>query len=684
MRKSILSLILAAPSAGILLLQLGALPAPSASQPKLGSRKAPILTVDGLTFRDLNKNGVLDKYEDWRLPVDQRVADLVSKMTVEEKAGLMIHTSLAGFTGPNGEVLGLPTSGGRGGAGRGAAGAPSNRAIQGRDNPNSVTPMDSPNPTEVILKRNIRWILVRPNAGESPDITAKFHNSLQEMAEGSRLGIPIVFSSDPRHEARAGETDRAPAISQWPGQLGLAALADPEAVREFGRIAAQELRALGIHCTLSPMADIATEPRWNRVPGTFGEDGELVARLTRAYVEGFQGKQLGPESVMTVTKHWPGDGPVKDGYDPHNSYGKWTIYPGNNFDYHLGPFKAAFAAGTGGIMGGYFIPVGKDTVAINFSAKMVDGLLRNTAGFQGMVVTDWLRNMPWGVEKLSERDRQKTMVLAGVDQIGGDNDPKYILESVKDGGISPARLDLSARRVLKPMFQLGVFENPYVDPDRTKSVVASQKFVEAGYAAQVKSLVLLKNANSLLPAAAKKRVYLENLSKSEAARYATIVDSLREAELAMIRINTPAIVYPFGGTFFARGPVGPVQTVLGNTLAYEGSANQKELEAVKRLAASGIPTLVVVNMDRPAILTEFIDSVAAVIASFNVSDRAVMDVVFGKYSPTGRLPYNLPADMPSVMANAEDLPHDIAEPLFKFGFGLSYAKWRAGQFATAV
>jgi beta-glucosidase len=661
-------------AAGLGFLYMGALPARSASQAKIGARKAPTLTVDGLTFKDLNKNGTLDKYEDWRLPVDARVADLVSKMTVEEKAGLMIHTSLAGFTGPNGEVLGLPATPARGGAGRGAAGSggPVNRAIQGRDNPNNVTPMDTPNPTETILKRNIRWILVRPNAGESPEITARFHNSLQEMAEGSRLGIPLVCSSAPRPEARGGAAPNRPTISQWPGQLGLAAIGDPEATREFGRIAAQELRAIGIQCTLSPMADIASEPRWNRVPGTFGEDPATVASLTRAYIEGFQGKRLGPESVLTVVKHFPGDGPVKDGYDPHNSYGKWTIYPAGKFDDHLEPFKAAFAAGSGGVMGGYFIPVGKDTVAINFSSKMIDGLLRQTMGYQGMVVTDWLRNMPWGVEHLSEKERQKMMVLAGVDQIGGDNDPKYILENVRDGSISQARLDLSARRVLKPMFELGVFENPYVDPERANSVVASPKFLEAGHLAQVKSVVLLKNANNVLPVAASKRVYLENVARESIAGYATAAETPKEADLAIIKISTPAIVYPFGGTFFGRGPVGPVQTVLGNTLAYEGSANQKELEAVRRLAATGVPTLVIVNMDRPAILTEFIDSVAAVMVSFSVADRAVMDVVFGKHSPTGKLPYNLPYDMPSVMANAEDASHDIAEPLFKFGFGLTY------------
>ncbi len=676
-KKAVFVLCGAAAAAGMAWLGLTPASHAAAAQPKVDARKAPLLKVDGLTFRDLNKNGALDRYEDWRLPVEQRVDDLVHRMTVEEKAGLMIHLSLAGFTGPNGEVLGLPAAG-RGARGGAAAAGPVNRAIQGRENMNNVTPLDSPTPRQSILERNIRWILVRPNAGESPDVTAKFHNNLQEMAEGSRLGIPIVFSSDPRHEVSSapGAAAARPVISQWPGQLGLGAIADPEATRQFGRIAAQELRAIGIQCTLSPMADTATEPRWYRIRGTFGEDANLNAVLVKAYIEGFQGKQLGPDSVMTVTKHWPGDGPVKDGYDPHNSYGKWTIYPGDHFDYHLIPFKASFEAGTAGIMGGYFIPVGKDTVAINFSRKMTDGLLREQMGFNGLVVTDWLRNMPWGVEHLSEKDRQKMMVLAGVDQIGGDNDPKYIIENVRDGGIPLSRLDVSARRVLKPMFQLGVFENPYVDPERARTLVASQKFLEAGLLAQSKSVVLLKNANNVLPLAAKKRVYLEGVSPEAVSPYALVAQEAKGADLAIIRISTPAFVYPYGGAFtFGRGgAVGPVQPVLGNTLAYTGSASQKELEAVRRLAATGTPTLVLVDMDRPTILTEFIDEVAAVMAVFAVSDRAVMDVVFGKHSPSGKLPVDLPADMPSVMAQAADVPFDYGEPLFKFGYGLTYAK----------
>lgn len=651
----------------------------AATPPKLGARKAQLLTKDGLQFRDLNKNGTLEPYEDWRLPIEKRVADLVSRMTPEEKTGLMIHSSLSGFTGPNGEVLGVPSTPGRGGPPRGAAPASNaNRAFLGRTNQNNVEPMGSANPTQLVVERNVRYILVRPNAGEPPEITAKFHNGLQELAEASRLGIPIVFSTDPRHGiARPGAGK--PVLSQWPDQLGLAAARDPELTRQFGQIAARELRAIGIQCLLGPMADTTTEPRWNRINGTFGEDANLNATLIKAIVEGFQGKQLGPESVMTVTKHFPGDGPVKDGYDGHNNYGKWTIYPGNQFDLHLIPFRAALEAGTGGMMGGYFIPVGKDTVAINFSKVMINGLLRERMGYQGLVVTDWLRNMPWGVEKLTEKDRQKMMVLAGIDQIGGDNDPSVILASVKDGGIPATVLDTAARRILRPIFQLGLFENPYVDPDQARSSVASDANLAKGYEAQVRSTVLLKNAANALPAATGKRIYVEGIAPEVAARCGTVVDDPKSADLAILRVATPSTTYPYGGAFAMGMPRGnasptppPAVATYGITLAYGNAANWTVLEGIRKVAASGTPTVVIVNMDKPAILTEFIDSVAGVLAAFGSSDAAVLDIVFGKAKPTGKLPFDMPSDMPSVMAQSADVPFDMDDPLFKFGFGLTY------------
>lgn len=330
-------------------------------------------------------------------------------------------------------------------------------------------------------------------------------------------------------------------------------------------------------------------------------------------------------------------------------------------------------------MGGYMIPVGRDIVGANFSKAIATDLLRGQLGFQGVMITDTLRNMPWGVEHLSQKDRHKTMVLAGVDQVLSENDPKYVIECVREGSIPASRLDVSARRILAAMFQLGLFENPYVDPGKTKQVVGNERFMEAGRQAQIRSVVLLKDAGQVLPVAAQKKIYVANIDKDAAARYGTVVDDPKRADVALIRITTPAIVYPFGGGFgFGRGdrPSGAITVpkVIGNTLAYTGSANQAQLDEVLKLAASGTPTVVCVDMDRPTILTEFIDQVAGVFATFGITDAAFLDVVFGKRTPTGKLPFDLPRDMPSVTAQAPDAAHDLDDPLFKFGFGLTYGK----------
>lgn len=672
--------------------------AQSGQQPQISARVAPLLKSGGLTFKDLNKNGQLEPYEDWRLPVDRRVEDLLSRMTLEEKAGLMFHASIQGAMGPNGEVT--DRMGSFGGGGRAPQVQPRGieRAIRGRVNPYNVEPVDAAPARELILKRGIRWAVIRPG-NEAPEITARFINGLQEIAEASRLGIPMVPSDNPRSGIRRAVmgVEMGPAAggappagpSRWPGQLGLAAIGDPAAVREHAVITSRELRAMGIRALLGPMADLATEPRWNRISGTFGEDGEWAARLVREFIEGFQGEALGPGSVLTVTKHFPGDGPVKDGYDPHSSYGKWTFYPANQFDYHVGPFRAAVEAGTGAIMGGYMIPAGKDTVGVNFSKAMITDLLRGKLGFQGVVITDTLRSMPWGVEHLPQKDRHKTMVLAGVDQILSENDPKYVLECVREGSLSGDRITASARRILRATFQLGLFENPYVDPEKTKAIVGSDAFVRAGYQAQVRSVALLKNANDILPLPAGKKLFAQNIDASAAGRYGTLVEDPKQADYALIKITAPAIVYPFGGGFGfggggrggAGGSRGPgagggllVPQVLGNTLAYTGSANQKQLDEVLKLAASGTPVIVCVEMDRPTILTEFIDEVAGVFATFGITDRALLSVVFGESRATGKLPFNLPSDMPSVAAQNADAAHDLEDPLFRFGFGLQYKR----------
>lgn len=616
------------------------------TQPKLEAQKVPIINVDGLQFKDLNKNGVLDKYEDWRLPIDKRIDDLLSKMTLEEKAGLMVHASIQGFVGPNGIVLDAPAAG--------------QAALPGAS-PNR------PSPETLILDRNVRWINSR--SGDPPDVAARFSNHLQEIAESSRLGIPVVLSSDPRNSpARPGALAQVvPIFSQWPEQLGLGAIGDPKVVEEFGRIAREEYKAIGLRVTLSPQADVATEPRWSRIGGTFGEDAELDAKLTAAYVRGFQGDHLDHESVMTVTKHFPGDGPVKDGFDPHNAYGRFQVYPGNNFAYHLIPFRSAIAAQSGGIMTGYAIPVGIDTVAMSFSRKIVHDLLRETLGFDGLVVTDWLKNMPWGVENLSESDRQLLMMQAGVDQIGGEDDPSLILSLVRSGKITESRLDESVRRILKPMFEMGLFEDSFVDPNKALRIVAQPQFVAAGLAAQRHSIVLLKNEGNLLPAKPGIQIYAENFNNQIVEQYGSVVSDPTKADIILYKATAPYALHPTTEGVFAKG-------VHEGTLAYAGAANASQLTDIERLAKTGKPVVVCMYMDRPPIVTEFLGDVRALMLHFSSSDSALLDVIFGKDSPEGKLPVAIPRDMRSVENQKEDVPFDLANPAFPVGFGLTYSK----------
>ena len=287
--------------------------------------ETPDLFIDGLPFRDLNGNGRLDIYEDFRRPIDERVEDLLGQMTLEEKVGLMMHPIIN--LGRQGDLA---------------------------ENPSFMSPLST---SEMVINRHINHFYIV--FAKDPQAVAVWYNKLQAMAERTRLGIPVTLSSDPRHgsQENPGTGMPMPGFSQWPDPLGLAATRDVELVQRFGDVARQEYRAIGIRSALHPMADLATEPRWSRIAGTFGEDAELAAKMTAAYIRGFQGEAVGPESVACMVKHFPGGGPQKDGLDPHFAYGKEQVYPGDNFDYHLPPFEAAFEAGVEQVMPYYGIPM---------------------------------------------------------------------------------------------------------------------------------------------------------------------------------------------------------------------------------------------------------------------------------------------------------------------------------------
>ena len=493
--------------------------------PKSGVK---ILTVDGLAFKDLNKNGQLDKYEDWRKPVAERAKDLAHQMTVDQIAGLMLYS----------RHQSVPAQAGGYFAG----------TYNGKPFPESgAKSTDLSDQQKAFLTTdNLRHVLM--TSVENPTVSALWNNNVQELVESIGMGIPANNSSDPRNGANKDSEYNAGsggAISQWPEELGLAATFDPAITQQFGTIAAKEYRALGIATALSPQIDLATEPRWNRFVGTFGEDPKLATDMARAYVDGFQSSPKaiaayegwGNQSVNAMIKHWPSGGPEEGGRDGHFAYGKFAVYPGNNFETHLKTFlDGAFKLNGGtkkasAVMPYYTISYNQDkkygeNVGNGFSKYIVTDLLRDKYGYDGVVCTDWLitgdegktpdvfAGKSWGTEKMTIAERHYKVMMAGVDQFGGNNDIKPVLEAyqmgVKEHGEAAMRnrFEKSAVRLLLNIFRVGLFENAYLDPEETKAIVGKPEFMKAGYDAQLKSIVLIKNQNKTLPIAKGKTVYV--------------------------------------------------------------------------------------------------------------------------------------------------------------------------------
>jgi beta-glucosidase len=641
----------------------GAQPARRSTQPVLGTRAAPVLETDGLRFRDLDRNGTLEPYEDWRLAPARRADDLVSRMTLEEKAGVLMHGTAR-------------TAGAFGGMGPG-------------------TRYDTAANRALIADAKVNSLITR--LGGAPADQATENNKLQELAESTRLGIPVTVSSDPRNHFQEllGASAGAGRFSQWPETLGFAAVGDATLVRRFADVARQEYRAVGIHETLSPQADLATEPRWSRISGTFGEDATLASRLVRAYVEGFQHGAGGVDSagVLVVVKHWVGYGAQKNGWDSHNAYGRLASISERSLAYHVTPFRGAFAAHVAGVMPTYSILEGAtldgrplEQVGAGFNRQLLTDLLRTRERFRGVILTDWgITNdcsplcrsgvpagerpsfahvaMPWGVEDLPKRDRFVKALNAGVDQFGGTEESAVLVDAVRAGAIPERRLDESVRRILEQKFQLGLFENPYVDVAAAARTVGRASFQAEATRAQQRALVLLENKNRLLPLSRRMtRVFLHRVDPAVAARYGlTVVTDPAQADVAIVRADAPFETLHPGFVF------GAMQHE-GNLGFRDGNA---DYEVIRRASAI-VPTIVTVYLDRPAILTAVRDRAGALIANFGVSDAALLDVVTGRARAEGRLPFELPSSMAEVEAQRSDLPHDTAHPLYHFGYAKRY------------
>lgn len=708
-----------------------------------------LLTVDGYAFKDMNRNGSLDAYEDWRLPAEERAEDLSERLSVEEIAGLMLYSSHQSVPSKGG-MFGGASYGGKPYAESGAAASDLSDAQR-----------------KFLTEDNLRAVLV--TTVESPAVAARWNNNMQALAEGLGHGVPVNTSSDPRHETSAtAEYNYGSGgdISHWPTTLGLAATFDPGLVEEFGYIAAEEYRALGITTALSPQIDLATEPRWTRFYGTFGESPDLDADMARAYVDGFQTSTgedeisggWGYMSVNAMVKHWPGGGTGEAGRDAHYNYGKYAVYPGNAFQTHLKPFvEGAFKLARGtrkasAVMPYYTISTGIDpsgnNVGNSYSSHIISDLLRDKYGYDGVVCTDWnitydnaavdrFDGKCWGVEELTVAQRHYECLKAGVDQFGGNNAVAPVLEAygmwVEEFGQESAdrRFKESARRLLLNSFRTGLFENPYLDPLVSEEVVGNPEFMQKGYEAQLKSVVLLKNSGSTLPLKSEDRklkVYTpqqyipetvnffgmktpaswkDTFDAELLGRYYEPVSDPAEADFAIVMIDAPVSGTGYSADDVRKGGNGYVPISLqysdytadnaretslagGDRLeaftnrSYKGksirTANNRDLQSVieAKKAMGEKPVITVVNAGKPFV-PEFEPYSDVVLVSFGCQNQAILDLVSGKAEPSALLPMQLPADMKTVELQMEDLPFDMDcyvdadGNTYDFAYGLNWS-----------
>ena len=611
-----------------------------------GGEAVRVISRENNQYRDLNKNGKIDIYEDSDFSAKERAEDLLIKMTLQEKVGQMFHPPISVQGGLVSSLMNLVS-------GRGV----STKSLILEKYISHFNLYGSPNPIELARKLNY----------------------LQRIAEESRLGIPLTISSDPIHEVPRGGGVAAFSLkgfSKWPSQLGFASTRNPEIIKEFSEIASKEYLAVGIRTALHPMSDLATDPRWARNFGTFGSNADLSSDFTKAYMDGFQGKIINEESVITMVKHFPGGGPQEDGLDPHLYSGRNQVYPGGNFNYHLKPFKAAIDNGLKVIMPYYGIPVDqtKENVAMAYNRDILIHLLREEMGFEGVICTDWgiISGRHWGVDELSIKERYKKSVLAGVDQYGGESSPEYIIDLVREEEIPEERIDYSVRKILINKFELGLFDNPFVDESNVNTVVGIESHVVKGLEAQRKSIVLLNNrtieGKAILPIKKMNKIFSDGFNLEVLERYCEIVQKPEDADYILLQLGT---------VFNGNQPSGidrPIDNFLSSMFPNSDlNFNEEILSKVRKYSSLG-NLITVVDLNRPAILKE-IDSLSqGLIGVFGVLDETVLDVVFGDFNPSGKLPFDIPSSMKEVEEQKSDVPDDTVNPTFKYGYGLSYSE----------
>lgn len=652
---------------------------PDKKQPLLGYRSAKLINVGKLQFKDLNKNGKLDPYEDWRLSNDARAKNLLSQMSVEQKVGFMLISTTRLKNDRSFDAQRSTDS----------ISSDFNEEDQVQSmnmftrKPLPLPMMMAAGTTKGVTQFHLRHFILRANA--STAITAAWANKLQALCEADGLGIPAIIASNPRNhitkDASIGLSVGTTTFSTWPGELGLSATRDLKLIHEFADIARQEWAAVGLRKGYMYMADLATEPRWQRVEGTFGENAEWVGKMMHEIVTGFQGTKLSPSSVALTTKHFPGGGSGVGGQDPHFSWGKYEHFPGKMFQNNLIPFKAAIKAGTSAIMPYYSIPQGTqyEEIAYAYNKPVITGLLRDSLGFKGIINSDTgpIEMMPWGAENLSIKERYKKTMEAGVNLYSGSADPTPLLETVKSGMVDIKLVDNSVYRLLMEKFELGLFENPYVDEKKAMAFVGNPALQARADLAMRKSIVLLRNENNALPIKQKTKVYFETYFQKRGAASASnvfqplknnhdieFVKTPEEADMILVWIT------PGSKSLFESN---------GSPIYLSLSKNAVDINYINALAAKK-PTILAVNYTNPWVIDEIYNEqtkkhFAGVLATFGTTTDALLDIITGKFKPSGKMPFTTPISEDQAQQQLSDVPGYLKGKqygLFWYDEGLQY------------
>lgn len=577
-------------------------------------------------------------YQDPSLPVADRVADLLSRMTVDDKIGQMAQIEKDALV-PQSDLatyrIGSVLSGG-----------------------------DS---------------TVSPNNAQT---WADTYDSLQRTALGTPLGIPMIYGIDAVHGHNAVR-----GATIFPHNIGLGATRDPALVQRVGRAVAQEVAGTGIDWSFAPCLCVARNDRWGRTYESFGETPEVPGAMT-TFVTGLQDETLGsgPASVLATAKHYLGDGGTTGGVDQ----GDTQVSEAELRAVHLPPFREAVRRGVGSVMLSYSSWNGVKSHAHKY---LVTDVLKGELGFTGFVVSDWA-----AVDQLDGQSgftaaEITTAVNAGVDMVMVPHDYKKFLSllrgEVSAGRIPMARVDDANRRILTKKFQLGLFERPYTDRSLTPGVGSAEHRALAREAVRA-SQVLLKNDGGVLPLAKNARLFVAGKSADDIGNQSggwtvgwqgrsgavtegtTVLQGIRAAVTDPSRVTYDRYGNGIDGSYTAAVAVvgeTPYAEMRGDRPGGMG-LDQEDLQTLARLEASGVPVVVVLVSGRPLDIASRLPAWKALLAAWLPGSEGdgVSDVLFGDHAPTGKLPV-------TWMSSASQQPinqGDGKTPLFPYGYGLTY------------